>query len=241
MNERRAVAGADTNLDWPESSARVPEVERVRVDLAEEIDSRAALIRDPLSARAAAFRVLRHRIARAGDPRTILVTSANDQEGKTTCALNLALVLAESGRNRVLLVEANTQNPALTILLGFATPACLLDQLTQHRADPDRPWQVAQIASHALDVMAAQPGSEARCPLHGPSLLAAMTGLRRLYDYVVIDTSSVLTGLDVPLIEDAADGIVLVARTRRTHARNVNAALDQIGCERILGVALLDP
>lgn len=241
MSERRAMAGADTNLDWPESSPRTSEVERVPVDLPEDIDARAALLRDPLSARAAAFRVLRHRIAQAGDPRTILITSANDGEGKTTCALNLALVLAESGRNRVLLVEANTQTPVLTVLLGFATPACALDQITRHRTDPIRPWQVARITSHALDVMAVQPGDEARPPLHGPSLLAAITGLRSLYDYVVIDTSSVLTGLDVPLVENATDGIVLVARARRTRARHVNAALDQIGCARILGVALLDP
>lgn len=237
----RAIAGPDTNLNWPESPGRSIEIERVRVKLPTETDSRAAVLRDPLSARAAAFRVLRHRIAKAGDPRVILVTSANDEEGKTTCALNLALVLAESGRNRVVLVEANTQNPALTTVLGFTTPACVLDQLTQHRADPSRPFRVAQITSHDLDVLAAQPGSEPRLPLHGPSLISAVAGLRRIFDYVVIDTSSVLTGLDVPLVQDAADGIVMAARTRRTRGDRLNAALDQIGHDRILGVALLDP
>jgi hypothetical protein len=58
---------------------------------------------------------------------------------------------------------------------------------------------------------------------------------------VVIDTSSVLTGLDVPLVQDAADGIVMAARTCRTRGDRLNAALDQIGQDRILGVALLDP
>lgn len=235
------MAGPDTNLNWPESSGRPIEVERVRVKLPADTDSRAALLRDPLSARAAAFRVLRHRIAQSGDPRVILITSAHDEEGKTTCALNLALVLAESGRNRVVLVEANTRNPGLTALLGFATPACVLDQLTQHRVDPSRPFKVAQIISHDLEVLAAQPRSEPRLPLHGPSLLSAIAGLRRLFDYVVIDTSSIMTGLDVPLLQDAADGIVMVARTRRSRADWLTAALDQIGHDRILGVALLDP
>ena len=180
-------------------------------------------------------------LASHGDPRVIMVTSANDEEGKTTCALNLALVLAGSGRTRVLLVEANTQTPALTSLLGFTTPACLTDQLTQHRTDPARPWRVAPISSHDLDVLAVQPRNEPHLPLRGPSLLAAITGLRRVYDYVVIDTSSILAGLDVPLVQDAADGIVLVARTRHTRARTLNAAMDQIGSDRLLGVALLDP
>jgi polysaccharide biosynthesis transport protein len=241
MSDRRAIAGSETNLNWPESSARPPEVERIRVTASAETDVRAAILRDPLSARSAAFRVLRHRIARAADPRVILVTSARDEEGKTTCALNLALVLAESGRNRVVLVEANTQTPVLTSLLGYTTPACVLDQLTQHRSDPSRPWKVAQITSHDLDVLAAHPGSESRLPLHAPSLLVAVASLRKLYDYVVIDTSSILTGLDVPLVQDAADGIVLAARTRHTRARSLNAALDQIGHDRILGVVLVDP
>jgi Mrp family chromosome partitioning ATPase len=241
MTDRRAVAGPDTNLNWPEASSRTVEVERTRIKLPAETDRRSAVLRDPLSARSAAFRVLRHRVARSGDPRVIMVTSANDEEGKTTCALNLALVLAESGRNRVLLLEANTRRPSLTEVLGFTTPACLLDQLTQHRGDATRPWKVAQLSSHDLDVLAVQPRSEPRLPLHGPSLLAATTHLRQIYDYVVIDASSILTGLDVPLAQDAADGIVLAARTRHSRARSMNAALDQIGTDRILGVALIDP
>lgn len=84
-----------------------------------EVDRRAVILRNPLSARAASFRVLRHRLVDQGDPKAVVVTSAQDCEGKTTCALNLAWALAESGRNRVLLLEVNTARPALAGLLGF--------------------------------------------------------------------------------------------------------------------------
>src|SRR4051812_33115113 len=67
-------------------------------------DHRLILLRDPDSARAASFRVLRHRLEQRGNPRTIAVTSAEEGEGKTTCAANLAMALGECERARVLLV-----------------------------------------------------------------------------------------------------------------------------------------
>jgi Mrp family chromosome partitioning ATPase len=238
MTENRVIVVPEANRSGP--ALRVGAVERVRVDTGEEIDTRAVLMRHPLSARAASFRVLRHRLAEQGHPKVVLVTSASDEEGKTTCALNLALALAESGRNRVLLLEANTQSPELASLLGFVPPACFLEQLAQHRTDPNRPWMVAQIPTNDLGVLAVQLRTEARPPMHGPSLVTAISGLRAAYDYIVIDTSSIFTGLDVPLLADVADGLVLAARARHTRGRDLTAAIDQVGAARVLGVVLID-
>jgi len=240
MTDGRAAVGTDTNPNWPGAAPLAVGLERTRVAMPVEIDPRAAILRNPLSARAASFRVLRHRLAERGDPKVILVTSALDGEGKTTCALNLALALAESGRHRVLLLEANTRRPALASLLGFAPPACFLEQLTQRRTDPARSWKVAQLPTHDLDVLAAQARSEPRAPMHGPTLIAALASLRAAYDYTVVDTSSIITGLDVPVAEDAADGLVLTARTRQTRGRDLKIALGRVGVARVLGVALID-
>ncbi|HEX7598638.1 MAG TPA: CpsD/CapB family tyrosine-protein kinase, partial [Polyangia bacterium] len=235
--EVRAAPGADAN--W--SGLRVASVERIRIKTGVKMDARAVLMRIPLSVRAASFRVLRHRLVDQGNPKVVVVTSAGDEEGKTTCALNLALVLAESGRNRVLLLEANTDCPALADLLGFGPPACFLDQLAQHRSEPSSPWTIAQLPFHELDVLAVQPKLERRSPMHGPTLMAAIASLRAAYDYLVIDTSSILSGLDVPLLADATDGMVLAARARQTRGRTLKAALDQVGASRVLGVALIHP
>jgi Mrp family chromosome partitioning ATPase len=240
MTEARAAMGTDTNLNWPGPTARSADVELVPVKLAAEVDPRAALLRNPLSARAASFRVLRHRLTDGGNPKVILVTSAQDGEGKTTCALNLALALAESGRHRILLLEANTGRPELAGLLGFAPPVCFIEQLAQHRSEPACPWVVAQIASCNLQVLAVQPRTAPRPPLHGATLMAAVASLRGAYHYTVIDTSSILSGLDVPLVQDAVDGIVVAARARHTRGRHLTAALDQVGTARVLGVALID-
>jgi Mrp family chromosome partitioning ATPase len=70
--------------------------------------------------------------------------------------------------------------------------------------------------------------------------MAAIASLRAAYDYIVIDTSSILTGLDVPLLQDVADGIVIAARGRQTRGRALHAALEQAGVSRVLGVVLMD-
>ena len=238
MSETRTAAGADPNRSGQAVGAAV--VERVRVKTAVEVDRRAVILRNPMSARAASFRVLRHRLVDQGDPKAVVVTSAQDCEGKTTCALNLAWALAESGRNRVLLLEVNTARPALAGLLGFLPPGCFLQQLALHRTEPARPWTVAQVGPYDLDVLAVSPSPEPRLPLHGPSLLAAITSLRAAYHYTVIDTSSILTGLDVPLLEGAADGMVIAAHARHTRGRTLAAALEQAGAARVLGVVLMD-
>ncbi|HMJ11890.1 MAG TPA: GNVR domain-containing protein, partial [Polyangiaceae bacterium] len=52
-----------------------------------------------------------------GQCKVMLVTSSTPRDGKTTCALGLATVLA-ADRNRVLLIDANMQKPVLHALLG---------------------------------------------------------------------------------------------------------------------------
>ncbi len=75
----------------------------------------------------AALRVIRHRLQllRSQGMWTIGVTSARGGEGKTTLATQLALVLSEAQRARVLLVEASMHRPALARLLGLDVPAGL--------------------------------------------------------------------------------------------------------------------
>jgi Mrp family chromosome partitioning ATPase len=70
--------------------------------------------------------------------------------------------------------------------------------------------------------------------------MVAVASLRAAYDYVVIDTSSIVTGLDVPLLQDAADGIVIAARARQTRGGALHAALDQAGASRVCGIVLMD-
>jgi Mrp family chromosome partitioning ATPase len=241
------LASQSSRSSSVELTVRPPEPPRTQVWVAThkpppDPDERLILVREPDSARAASFRVLRHRLQERGDPRVIAVTSAGAKEGKTTCAVNLALALGECGRARVLLIEANFRAPSLAPLFGFMPPECFTAQLARHKAKPLDAWSVVEVYSPSLHVLAVQPDMGLGHPLlDGPGFSLAIEMLAQAgYDYIVIDTPPVLGAADVNLIEDAADGVVFTAWSRETSARNLRAAVEQLSPAKVLGLTLLD-
>jgi Mrp family chromosome partitioning ATPase len=208
----------------------------------EDPDARLILVREPDSSRAASFRVLRHRLQERGDPRVIAVTSPGRKEGKTTCAVNLALALGECGRARVLLIEANLRNPALAPLFGFMPPECFTAQMQRHKEKPLDAWSVVEVFSPYLHVLAVKPVDGGGKPLlDGPAFSIAMEMLAQAgYDYIVVDTPPVLGAADVNLIEDSCDGVLFTAWARTTSSRAMRSAIEQLAPAKLLGVTLLD-
>ena len=204
-------------------------------------DPRLILVREPDSARAASFRIMRHRLTERGDPRVIAVTSPRARDGKTTCAANLALALSEFGRAKVLLLEANLRSPQIAVLFGFLPPECFSVQLHRHRDRPLDPWSVVEAFSPSLHVLAVAPGETNRPLLDAPAFSIAIEMLLRVgYDYIVVDSPPVLGSADVNLIEDYVDAVILSTRSGRTFGRSLREAIEQLTPRKLLGVTLLD-
>jgi protein-tyrosine kinase len=100
----------------------------------------------PVDALAEEFRLVKRQLlltaravkASAGDRgRTVLVCSANPDEGKTYCALNLALSIAAERDTRVLLVDADVAKPDILARLGLPAAPGLLDILADTRLDAE--------------------------------------------------------------------------------------------------------
>lgn len=205
------------------------------------LDPRLILCAEPASERAARFRILRHHLLDHGKPQVIVVSSPRPGEGKTTCAANLALALAECGRARVLLVEATLQRPELAAMFGFVPPWCFAEQLEAHRHQPLLAWSLVDIPATGLHVAAIRQDTP-----HGQLLdaLAFGTAMERLrmagYDHIVIDAPAVLGSAEVNLIQDAADGVLLVCRARDTTARMLRTAVEQLRPTKIIGTVLMD-
>jgi Mrp family chromosome partitioning ATPase len=198
------------------------------------------LLSPKLVPQGAAIRSLRHRIADKGDPRVILVSSANPGEGKTFCAANLALALAEIRRSRVLLLEANVHNPDLAGIFSLKRGASYIGEIERHRHQPSDPWNVAELSTHDLHLLALDPEPETPVAVDGRHFAACLDSLRGAYDYVIVDGPPVSAGPDVSLLEDAVDGIVFVARAGMTRAKVLRDALDQISPQDLLGLVLLE-
>ena len=215
-------------------------IEASQFVLPKTIDPHLPMLMGGNTERAAAFRALRRRLAEQKDPRTILVTSAQDDEGKTTCATNLALALAESGRLRVLLVEANLRRPKLSAIFGFQPSRCLRAQLAAHRKQPDDPWLTMELRPTNLHILAVAPETAGDEVLHGPTFSASTERWRGAFDYVVIDGPSILTSCDASIIHDSMDAVVMVVRSGVTRNREVRRALDQISADMVAGMVLMD-
>lgn len=210
------------------------------VQLEERLPAHLAMLVDPHSARADAYRALRHRLANSGDPKVIAVTSALPREGKTTAAINLAVSLREGARGRVLLLEANLRAPAISQMLGFLPPVCIGEQFIRHRKDPLEPWIAAEPLA-PLHVMAVHPQRQ-HSPLLDPIGFSIAIDRLRLagYDYIVVDTSSILESADLNMIADSVDGLILTALARKSDTKAIKRAINQLGSLSFVGTVLLE-
>lgn len=206
----------------------------------ENIDADVPMLQRNGAERAAAFRALRRRLEEQGDPAVILVTSAEDSEGKSTCAANLALAMAESARYKVLLVEGNLGRPRLAQLFGYQPSTCLLTQLETHRTQIDAPWATTEIQPSGLHVLAVSSHTDGKYALNGPCFSACVARWRLTFDYVVIDGPAILSSCDASIIHDAVDTVVMVARSGVSRTRTIKRALAQIASRMVAGLVLMD-
>lgn len=203
-------------------------------------DPRLVMLQDPDSERSASFRILRHHLMDHGRPQVIVVSSANAGDGKTTCAVNMALALAECGRARVLLVEATVRKPQLARIFQLTPPWCFAEQLSTHRQQPLLPWSAVNLPELFLHVAAMNPDTNQRQLLDAPAFTIAMERLRLgKYDHIVVDAPAVIGSAEVNLLQDAADGVILVARSKKTTARSLRQAVEQLSPTKIIGTVLL--
>ena len=216
-----------------------PSVVLEQVEMPAKVDRRLVVLHGDATEQARAYRLLRHRLLGRGDPRVIAVTSALPAEGKTSCAANLALLLADETMSRVLLVDANLRRPALGRLFGYAPGDSFVRRLVVER-DATAPYPVARVIGTRLD-LAALPGNHpGGTRLDRLLLSTAVHELRGAYDYIVIDSAAVLESADADIAGECADGVLLVARAGVTRKAQLTQALEQIHPTPVLGAVLLD-
>ncbi len=190
------------------------------------------------------YRTLRARLeslAAQRPLRTLAIVSALPGEGKTTAAINLALVSEMQLDRKVLLVDCDLRQPKVHRALGI-TPRAGLAEVLLGQAPLDQ-------AIHEVTGPSLQGRTLAVLPVHGmppnPSELLASAKMRTLieelvgrYDLVILDTPAALALPDAKTISEFTDGAILVVRADVTSEDDVQTTLDVLDRRRILGVVL---
>jgi capsular exopolysaccharide synthesis family protein len=208
-------------------------------DTANEINKRRISILQPESYAAEQFRTLRGRIDSLATQRpikTVAITSANPDEGKSTVSINLAAVTSMSVGRKVLLMDCDLRRPKIHRSLGIE-PASGLAEVLLGRATVDD--AVVRVDGLALDVL------PVRTPPANPSELLASVEMRRLmeeissrYDQIILDTPACLGLPDAKTVTELCDGIILVVRADVTRSEDVQTVLEILDRGRMLGLLL---
>jgi capsular exopolysaccharide synthesis family protein len=166
---------------------------------------------------------------------TIMVTSALAADGKTLTALNLSLVLSESYRRRVLLVEGDLRRPAISRVSGVPAGTGLNEALKSH---DDRKPSLIQLTETLTLLPAGHPDSDPLSTLTSPRLQALLQDAAEKFDWVIVDTPPLALTTDATLLCPLVDAVLLVVRAGRTPLESIQRAVDALGRDRILGVVL---
>lgn len=236
------MAQLDTRIRTADDLPRVPS--RTTLGQIPHDPTRAkrprSLIELPHSPLAEAYRRLRTNLQFVDASRPLgafVVTSSLAGEGKSTTAVNLALVMAEKGAT-VLLVDADLRSPSIATICGLEDSAGLSAVLI-HEADVDdviQPWQLPGLHVIAAGQVPPNPSQL----IDSRSMAEFLNLAKERYDVVILDTAPLLAVTDAAILARRTDGALVVARSRkvrRPELAEALAGLDTAGAP-VLGVLL---
>jgi exopolysaccharide transport family protein len=181
----------------------------------------------PQSQMAESYRALRTSLllsSLGAPPKVIMVTSARPQEGKTTTAINSAIVLAQKGV-RVLLVDADLRRPSVHKTLGMGPRSGLSNVLTGS-ATLQQTITVSPVLPNLYVLPAGTPPPNPAELLASTNMKQVLDELREQFDHVVVDTPPTLSVTDAVVLSPRVDAIVLVIRSGQTTKQALRRARD---------------
>jgi capsular exopolysaccharide synthesis family protein len=192
----------------------------------------------PFSPAAAAYRLLRNILAARGAATAgvaVAVTSSRVAEGKTTTASNLAVALANAGR-QVILVDANLHNPEIDSHFAAAMEPGFSDLVLGHASVAE----VLQGTAHAnLSVVSAGRIPEGYTDLLSMgSIVTVIRALEQCGEIVIFDTPAIAEEQDTLTLTRHVAGVLVVAEAGRVQQDQLRKTLDLLRESQITVLAI---
>jgi Mrp family chromosome partitioning ATPase len=192
------------------------------------------------------YRMLGVRLLNLGAPsklKTVLVTSSEEGEGKSTIASNLAWSIARPSGRRVLLLDANPDSSSsLSALFGVQTVrgwVAVAEGRCQFadasiRLNPNGLYLLMQGSTEA----ARDYGSSNGDALTSTAFEKLITRLENDFDLLIIDSPPILNSGGTQRLASLVDGTLFVVRAGHTHHNAVTEGLTLVPPDRQLGLVL---
>ncbi|HEX6965396.1 MAG TPA: polysaccharide biosynthesis tyrosine autokinase [Gemmatimonadaceae bacterium] len=200
-------------------------------------------VTDDRSSSAEAFRTLRTNLIFSQAVQTlhtIVVTSPQPGDGKTTTSSNLSVTFAQQGM-RVILVDCDLRRARLHNVFHVTREPGLSQYLLGQCSleDAVRPTVVDGLTFMPAGALPPNPAEL----LGGPQMRSALDVLRQSYDVVILDSAPVHVGADTLVLGTMADGVILVLRAGQTDLGAAQDALQRLKMvkARVVGAVLNDP
>jgi capsular exopolysaccharide synthesis family protein len=167
-------------------------------------------------------------------PKSIMITSARPNDGKSMVSANFAVTLAQAGAH-VLLIDADLRRGVLHKHFSVAESPGLAEVLAGQSE-----WSTAVVHTPIPNLDILPCGTSPR----QPGNLFATAGkflaqIPRHYDYYLFDTAPVMVGDDVLSLAPHVDALIMVIRAGFTSGRVARAALDSLNARHVKVVGLV--
>lgn len=178
------------------------------------------------------FRRLRTNILASGTdgPQVVLLTSAKRGEGKSTVSGNLAVTVAQSGRE-VVVVDCDLRLPTVHKLFDLPNKRGLTNILAGE-VSVDEAIQYS--AFPRLQIITSGPLPPNPTELLGSQrMLDLIDQLKGMFDFIILDTPALLSVADAAVLATAADNVILVVAQGQTQRGDVRAVRQQLSNVRV--------
>ncbi|HFC12066.1 MAG TPA: polysaccharide biosynthesis tyrosine autokinase [Anaerolineae bacterium] len=195
---------------------------------------------DPRSPVSEAYRKLRTNLSfySLDDPiKTLVVTSAEPNEGKSTTVANLAVTMAQAG-NKTIVVDCDLRKPSLHTLFDLPNDKGFTDLML---SDADElPLQKIAAVDNLFVLTSGEIPPNPADILGSKKVTGIIERLVNSADIVLFDAPPVIAVTDAVVLGTKVDGVLLVlqaGKSRRDHAERAKQLLEQAKV-RIVGATL---
>ncbi|MCH1961804.1 CpsD/CapB family tyrosine-protein kinase [Clostridium perfringens] len=183
--------------------------------------------KDPRSIAAESYRVLRTSLEYSSidkDLKSIVVTSSEPGEGKSTVAGNLASIISQNNK-KVIIIDCDLRRPTIHKKFGISNSI----GLTEYIIGKNDLNNVIQILNENFSVI-----TSGRIPPNPSEILSSksmenlLKALSVCYDYVILDTPPLRAVTDAQILAGKCDGTILVVRAESTSKESIIKAYKEL-------------